>query len=86
MTDNTPTWSGVETGRLASYPSCWWLSAPAELGLPPVQPLLKLLNSSMTVCYANGVTNILLSTPLLVHFFLALSSPHPLVLALQGLC
>ena len=26
------------------------------------------------------------STPLLVHFFLALSSPHPLVLALQGLC
>ena len=58
----------------------------ARLGLPPVQPLLKLLNSSMTVCYANGVTNILLSTPLLVRFFLALSSPHPLVLALQGLC
>ena len=58
----------------------------ARLGLPPVQPLLRLLNSSMTVCYANGILNILLSSPLLVRFFLALSTKHPLILALQGLC
>ena len=58
----------------------------ARLGLPLVQPLLRLFNDSRTVCYANGVVNVVLSTPLLVRFFLALSSKHPLVLALQGLC
>ena len=58
----------------------------ARLGLPLVQLLLKLFIDTRTVCYANGVVNVVLSTPLLVRFFLALSSKHPLVLALQGLC
>ena len=56
-----------------------------QAGLPPVQQVLRLLNSSHTVCYANGGTNALLSSPDVNQFLAALPPSQGLLGVIRGL-
>merc|ERR1712055_683467 len=54
-------------------------------GLPPKQPLLQLENSSMTVCYSNSGTKLLMLSPQLSHFLAELPSRPRLLRIVRGL-
>ena len=56
-----------------------------QAGLPPLQQVLRLLNSSHTVCYANSGTNALLSSPDVSQFLATLPPSKGLLGVLRGL-